>query len=110
MELRSPWSITSTGRKTTSAVTLRSMSATPHVAQNDTNRRSAIDSRTTRHPGYEASGKVRKRIEEIFGWLKTVGTLWKTRYRGTEKLSWYFTLAVAAYDLVRMRNLGVGAV
>jgi transposase len=89
--------------------TLRSMSATPHVAQNDTNRRSAIDSRTTRHPGYEVSGKVRKRIEEIFGWIKTVGTLRKTRYRGTEKLSWYFTLAVAAYDLVRMRNLGVGA-
>ncbi len=89
--------------------TLRSMSATPHVAQNDTNRRSAIDGRTTRHPGYEVSGKVRKRIEEIFGWIKTVGTLRKARYRGTRKLSWYFTLAVAAYDLVRMRNLGVGA-
>jgi transposase len=88
--------------------TLRSMSATPHVARNDTNRRSAIDARTTRHPGYEVSGKVRKRIEEIFGWIKTVGTLRKARYRGTEKLSWYFTLAVAAYDLVRMRNLGVG--
>jgi len=87
---------------------LRSMSATPHVAQNNTRRKSAVDRRTTRHPGYEASGKVRKRIEEIFGWLKTVGTLRKARYRGTEKLSWYFTLAVAAYDLVRMRNLGVG--
>jgi hypothetical protein len=88
--------------------TLRSMDATPHVAQNDTNRRSAIDNRTTRHPGYAASSKVRKRIEEIFGWIKTVGALRKTRYRGTEKISWYFTLAVAAYDLVRMRNLGVG--
>ena len=88
--------------------TLRSMSATPHVAQNNTNRRSAIDGRTTRHPGYEVSGKVRKRIEEIFGWIKTVGTLRKVRYRGTEKVSWYFTLAVAAYNLVRMRNLGVG--
>lgn len=87
---------------------LRSMSATPHVAQNDTNRRSAIDGRTTRHPGYEVSGKVRKRIEEIFGWIKTVGTLRKARYRGTEKISGYFTLAVAAYNLVRMRNLGVG--
>ena len=87
---------------------LRSMSATPHVAQNDTNRRSAIDGRTTRHPGYAVSGKVRKRIEEIFGWIKTVGTLRKARYRGAEKVSWYFTLAVAAYDLVRMRNLGVG--
>ena len=86
---------------------LRSMSATPHVAQNDTNRRSAIDGRTTRHPGYKVSGKVRKRIEEIFGWIKTVGTLRKVRYRGTEKVSWYFTLAVAAYNLVRMRNLGV---
>jgi IS5 family transposase len=83
------------------------MSATPHVAQNDTNRKSAIDGRTTRHPGYEVSGKVRKRIEEIFGWIKTVGTLRKVRYRGTEKVSWYFTLAVAAYNLVRMRNLGV---
>jgi len=89
--------------------TLRSMSATPHVAKNDKNRRSAIDGRTTRHPGYEASGKVRKRIEEIFGWIKTVGALRKARYRGTEKISWYFTLAAAAYDLVRMRNLGVGA-
>jgi len=88
--------------------TLRGMSATPHVAQNDTNRRSAIDGRTTRHPGYEISGKARKRIEEIFGWVKTIGTLRKARYRGTEKLSWYFTLAVAAYNLVRMRNLGVG--
>ena len=88
--------------------TLRSMNATPHVAKNDTNRRSAIDARTTRHPGYAASGKTRKRIEEIFGWLKTVGTLRKARYRGAEKLSWYFTLAVAAYDLVRMRNLGLG--
>jgi transposase len=88
--------------------TLRSMDATPHVAQNDTNRRSAIDNRTTRHPGYAVSSKVRKRIEEIFGWIKTVGVLRKTRYRGTEKTSWYFTLAVAAYDLIRMRNLGVG--
>ena len=88
--------------------TLRSMNTTPHVAQNDTNRRSAIDGRTTRHLGYQLSGRVRKRIEEIFGWLKTVGTLRKSRYRGTEKISWYFTLAVAAYDLVRMRNLGLG--
>ena len=88
--------------------TLRGMSATPHVAQNDTNRRSAIDGRTTHHPGYEISGKARKRIEEIFGWVKTIGTLQKARYRGAEKVSWYFTLAVAAYNLVRMRNLGVG--
>jgi len=87
--------------------TLRSMNVTPHVAQNDTKRQSAIDSRTTRHPGYQQSCRVRKRIEEIFGWIKTVGTLRKARYRGIEKISWYFTLAVAAYDLVRMRNLGL---
>jgi IS5 family transposase len=88
--------------------TLRSLQATPHVARNDTNRKSAIDGRTTRHPGYEASGRIRKRIEETFGWLKTIGTLRKARYRGREKLSWYFTLAVSAYNLVRMRNLGLG--
>lgn len=88
--------------------TLRSLGVTPHVAQNNKGRRSAIDGRTTRHPGYQYSGKVRKRIEEIFGWIKTVGVLRKTRYRGTEKISWYFTLAVAAYNLVRMRNLGLG--
>jgi len=88
--------------------TLRSLQATPHVARNDTNRKSAIDGRTTRHPGYEASGRIRKRIEETFGWLKTIGTLRKARYRGREKISWYFTLAVSAYNLVRMRNLGLG--
>jgi transposase len=88
--------------------TLRSLQATPHVAQNDKNRRSAIDGRTTRHPGYSISGRVRKRIEETFGWIKTIGMLRKTRYRGEEKISWYFTLAAAAYDLVRMRNLGIG--
>ncbi len=88
--------------------TLRSLNATPHVAQNDTNRRSAIDSRTTRHRGYEVSQRVRKRIEETFGWIKTIGTLRKTRYRGEEKVSWYFTMTAAAYNLVRMRNLGIG--
>ena len=89
--------------------TLRCLQATPHVAQNDKNRKSAIDGRTTRHLGYAISGKVRKRIEETFGWVKTIGILRKTRYRGAEKISWYFTLAAAAYDLVRMRNLGLGA-
>ncbi len=88
--------------------TLRSFQATPHVAQNDKNRKSAIDGRTTRHSGYGISGKVRKRIEETFGWIKTIGMLRKTRYLGEEKISWYFTLAAAAYDLVRMRNLGLG--
>jgi len=88
--------------------TLRCLNATPHVSQNDTNRRSAIDSRTTRHPGYAVSQRIRKRIEETFGWIKTIGTLRKTRYRGVDKVSWYFTMTAAAYNLVRMRNLGIG--
>lgn len=87
---------------------LRGLDATPHVAQNDTNRRSAIDNRTTRHSGYSISQKARKRIEESFGWIKTIGTVRKSRYRGVGKVSWYFTLATAAYNLVRMRNLGLG--
>ena len=86
---------------------MRSLRATPHVSQNNTRRRSAIDGRTTRHPGYAVSVKIRKRIEESFGWIKTVGMLRKARHRGVEKVSWYFTLAAAAYNLVRMRNLGV---
>ena len=77
---------------------LRSCNATPHVAQNDTNRTSAIDSRTTGHAGYTLSQKVRK----------TIGTLRKTRYRGVKKVAWYFTRTAAAYNLVRMRNLGLG--
>jgi transposase len=87
---------------------LRGLVATPHVAQNVTrNGGSAIDGRTTRHEGYQISLRIRKRIEEAFGWLKTVGNLRKTRYRGIEKVDWYFTLALSAYNLVRMRNLGV---
>ncbi len=84
---------------------LRSLKVTPHVAQNDTNRKSAIDGRTTRHPGYGVSIRKRKRVEEIFGWLKTVGMMRKTRHRGTEKVGWMFTFSLAAYNLVRMRNL-----
>jgi IS5 family transposase len=87
---------------------LRAHKATPHVAQNVTrNGGSAIDGRTTRHEGYQVSLRIRKRIEEAFGWLKTVGNLRKTRHRGIEKVDWYFTLALSAYNLVRMRNLGV---
>ena len=86
---------------------LRGLNVTPHVAQNDTNRRSAIDDRTTRHPGYQISQKKRKRVEEIFGWLKTVGGLRKLRHRGCERVEWMFTFAVAAYNLVRIRNLGM---
>jgi len=84
----------------------RAENVVPHVAQK---KNSAIDARTTRHEGYAVSLRKRKRIEEIFGWLKTVGCLRKTRHRGKRKVEWIFTFAVAAYNLVRMRNLGVSA-
>jgi transposase len=83
----------------------RSMGATPHVAQNTKNRASAIDERTTRHAGYPISQRKRKRVEEIFGWMKTIGMLHKTRHRGTDRVGWMFTFGVAVYNLVRMRNL-----
>ncbi len=66
---------------------------------------SAIDARTTRHAGYGISQKKRKRIEECFGWLKTIALLRKVRHRGVCKVDWIFTFACAAYNLVRMRNL-----
>lgn len=90
---------------------MRELNVTPHVTQNTTKkgRRSSIDGRTTRHKSYAASQKFRKRIEEVFGWLKTIGLFRKTRYRGVKKIDWHFTLAVTAYNLVRMRNLGIGA-
>ena len=79
---------------------------TPHVAQNLGRRGgSAIDGRTTRHSGYAISQKKRKRIEECFGWLKTIALMRKVRHRGVSKVHWIFTLACAAYNLVRMRNL-----
>jgi transposase len=85
---------------------MRGMNVTPHVAQNDQRRGgSAIDGRTTRQPGYKVSQFKRKRIEEVFGWLKTVGMLRKTRHRGVHKVGWVFTFAAAAYNLVRIRNL-----
>jgi IS5 family transposase len=84
----------------------RHMNVTPHVSPNDRRRGgSAIDGRTTRHAGYKISPQKRKRIEEVFGWLKTVGALRKTRHRGLFKVGWVFTFAAAAYNLVRMRNL-----
>ena len=83
----------------------RGLNVTPHVAQNNKHRRSAIDQRTTRHPGYLISQKKRKRVEEIFGWLKTVGGFRKLRHRGLERVEWMFTFGVAAYNLVRLRNL-----
>jgi transposase len=85
--------------------TLRELGVTPHVAQNTRNRRSAIDERTTRHAGYAVSQKVRKRVEEVFGWLKTVALFRKTRHRGTRRIGWLFTFAAAAYNLVRIRNV-----
>ena len=92
----------------------RNMKVTPHVAQN-TKRSggSAIDGRTVRHEGYDVSQKKRKRIEECFGWLKTIALMRKVRHRGIEKVGWVFTFAAAAYNLVRMRKLltsPVGAV
>jgi transposase len=88
----------------------RHMQVTPHVAQNLAGRRSAIDGRTTRQTGYSVSQQKRKRIEECFGWLKTIALLRKVRHRGTLKVDWLFTLACAAYNLVRMRNLMAAAV
>jgi transposase len=83
----------------------RERGCTPHVSQNDTNRRSAIDARTTRHPGYRVSTIKRKRIEECFGWIKTVGGLRKTRHRGRALVEWLFVLTAAAYNLVRIPKL-----
>jgi transposase len=89
----------------------RHMQVTPHVAQNN-NRPggSAIDARTARHAGYQISQLKRKRIEESFGWLKTIALMRKVRHRGIFKVGWVFTFAAAAYNLVRMRNLGSPAV
>jgi transposase len=84
---------------------LRALNVTPHVAQNNTHRKSAIDERTTRHPGYAVSMRKRKRIEEVFGWLKTVAGFRKTRHRGVAKVGWMFTFYLAVYNVVRMKNL-----
>jgi transposase len=84
---------------------LREMGVTPHVAQNDSHRRSAIDGRTTRHKGYELSQWKRKLIEQVFGWMKTVGALRKTRHRGMPRVGWMFMFCLAAFDLLRIRNL-----
>jgi transposase len=83
----------------------RARGCVPHVAQNDTNRRSAIDARTTRHPGYAISMTKRKRIEEPFGWMKTVGVMRKTRHCGRSLVEWFFVLTAAAYNLIRIPKL-----
>lgn len=85
---------------------LRALQATPHVAQNVTpTHPSAIDARTTRQPGYAVSQRARKRIEEIFGWLKTIGLCRQTHFRGAARVGWMVTFATAVYNLVRMRRL-----
>lgn len=84
---------------------LRELGVTPHVAQSTRHRSSAIDGRTTRHPGYELSQWKRKLIEQSFGWMKTVGALRKTRHRGEPRVGWMFIFCLAAFDLVRIRNL-----
>ena len=86
---------------------LRELRVTPHVAQHTTGRSSAIDGRTTRHPGYAISQRKRKCVEEVFGWLKTVGLLRKVRHRGLARVGWMFTFAAAVYNVVRMRTLAV---
>jgi hypothetical protein len=83
----------------------RKHGCTPHVSQNNTNRRSAIDARTTRHAGHRISTIKRKQIEEAFGWIKTVGGLRKTRHRGRSLVEWFFVLTATAYNLVRIPKL-----
>ena len=81
---------------------LRTLNVTPHVAQKH---HTTLDARTTRHEGYAVSQRCRKRVEEVFGWLKTVGLLRQTRHRGRDRVGWMFTFAVAVYNLVRLRTL-----
>src|SRR6516225_7329767 len=83
----------------------RECGCTPHVSQNDTNRRSAIDGRTTRHPGHRISTVKRKQIEEAFGWMKTVAGMRKTRHRGRPLVEWLFVLTATAYNLVRIPKI-----
>jgi hypothetical protein len=78
---------------------------TTRLAEYESPRRQCIDARTTQHAGYKISQQKRKRIEECFGWLKTIALLRKLRHRGIFKVGWIFTFAAAAYNLVRMRKL-----
>ena len=84
---------------------MRRLGVTPHVTQNDNGRRSAIDGRTTRHAGYAVSQRVRKRIEEVFGWMKTVAGQERTKFCGRERVGWAFTFAATAYNLARLPRL-----
>jgi hypothetical protein len=89
---------------------MRELPGTPHLAQNTTNRKSAIAARTTPHQGYAVSQRKRKRVEEVFGWMKTIALPRKTRFRGTDRVGGMFPFAAAAYNLVRMRNLQAATV
>jgi transposase len=84
---------------------LRDLNVTPHIAQNTTNRTSAIDARTTRHPGYAISQQKRKLTEEAFGWAKTIGGLARPMLRGAARMRFKFILTMAAYDLIRLPKL-----
>ena len=93
---------------------LRGRCVTPHVTRNDyvtktKRRKSAIDGRTTRHAGYAVSQRIRMRIEEAFGWINAAAGCAKIRFRGTERIDAAFTLATAAYNLVRLPRLLAGA-
>ncbi|MEO1987285.1 MAG: IS5 family transposase [Martelella sp.] len=101
---RSRWVPTRPMRQRTSSK-ICGRKVTPHVAQNINGRRSAIDGRTTRHSGYGVSLRIRKRIEEAFGWIKTVAGQEKTKFRGRDRVGWALTFAAAAYDLVRLPKL-----
>lgn len=84
---------------------LRALGVTSHVAQNDRDRRSAIDDRTPSHAGYEIRQRKRKFVEQVFGWGKSVGPIRKAKHRGVNRVGWMFTFAQAAYNLARMRPL-----
>ena len=84
---------------------LRALGVTPHVAQNNRHRRSAIDDRTTTHTGYEISQRKRKCVEQVFGWGKMVGAIRKAKHRGRQRVGWMITFTQAAYNLVRMRPM-----
>jgi len=80
----------------------RMRNVTPHVARKQ---HSAVDGRTTRHPGYQVSQTIRKRVEEIFGWQKTVGGLRKLRFKGVKRAGLWVTLSATVFNLVRMATL-----
>ena len=88
---------------------VRGLGFTPHVAQNTTNRRSAIDGRTTRHAGHVVSQRIRKRVEEPFGWIKTVGAGRKLRYIGQQRNRAWFKMEAAVYNIIRISALDAAA-